>query len=120
MLVLFNQITNSMRRIRLKKLTVAQQVKIFSVFVGTQRFITVFTSFSPQQINPIYGLQPYIPKFRFNIIHLFTRVLRVVSFVKGVQPKFCMHFLCSLRMLHAPPILYPTNIWWSTNYEAPH
>jgi hypothetical protein len=64
-LSVINEMKTSPRsRDRLEKLAVAQPVKKFPVFYGTQRFIAVFTMAPPlglilSHINPVHTLTSY-------------------------------------------------------------
>jgi hypothetical protein len=77
------------------------------------------------QMNLALNPTSYLPKIHFNIILPFMPRSSDCSSLQVSQTKFWTNF-SSTRACYIPFPFYPpwfdhsNNIWWSTNYEAPH
>jgi hypothetical protein len=84
-------------KVLLEKPIIAQPVKNFPVFNGTQRFITVFTRARRRSLPRAIWIQstpsqPLLLKSILILSSLLRWGLQVVYFPHAFQPKFCKHF----------------------------
>ena len=103
-------------RVLLEKLTGFQLVKKFTVFCGSQRFVTAFTSarhLSLSWTSSIQSTPPHLSSSRpISILSpIYAWVSHVVSFPSRFPTKPCIRLSSPPNALHAPPISFSwTNI----------
>jgi hypothetical protein len=74
----------------------------------------------PSQMNPVFTLQPYLPKIHLNTISHLHLVLRIVSSCRTFKPTFCTHFSSSYDpYISSYWFDNPYNIWWTVQNMGP-
>jgi hypothetical protein len=85
------------------KLTGPQLDMKFSIFYGTQKFVTTFTKVHLNHIKAVHNLSSYYFIIHINISPIYVSVLQVVYFLQVSPRKPCMYFYTSLYNPHASP-----------------